>query len=197
MHTGIYLIYLVRLDGKAVYVGFTSQTLNTRWLQHCNKAKKKCKFAFHNAIRKYGKDSFTIEVIYAGNDLNHTLKIMEPKFIVEYNTHINNDGYNMTIGGEGVVGHEVSLETRQKISSSKLGKTLTSNHRKAISISNKGRKITTEQRKNLSISKKGKLQSDKHKNNRALSMVGQKRSEETKKKMSISQTIRRQGTAPC
>ena len=73
---------------------------------------------------------------------------MENHFINEYHSYIhfqNSNGYNMTMGGEGTVGHIHTLETRNKISNALLGKT------KGISKPPK----TIEARQNISKSKKG------------------------------------------
>jgi len=97
MHT----IYLVRKDDKPVYVGYTSRDINERWNEHCTDSKKQPKFPLHHAIRKYGIDLFSVEMIYQSEDRDHTLNFMEHHFIWLYKTYIERGGYNMTTGGEG------------------------------------------------------------------------------------------------
>ena len=68
--------------------------------------KNKSNFIIHKALRKYGIDCFSWDIIYQSLDRNHCLNVMENYFIMEYKTYIklpNNKGYNMTIGGDGVL----------------------------------------------------------------------------------------------
>lgn len=51
----------------------------------------------HNAIRKYGKENFTVEIIHKC-DTHQELDSLERYYISKYDTL--NNGYNMTEGGE-------------------------------------------------------------------------------------------------
>ena len=184
MHTPIYTIYLIRLEGKAVYVGFTSQTLEKRWKGHLSAARKMSSSVLHKAIRKYGEVVFTIEPIYTGEDLNHTLTVMEPHFIIEHNTFIKNDGYNMTLGGEGGVGHAVSEETKRKISESMKGMPRSDDHRRNIAESQKGRIHSEESVRKTADAKRGVMASEETKRKMSKSHMGHAVSEETKRKIS-------------
>lgn len=107
----IYTIYqITNIVNQKMYIGFTSTNISTRWSSHVYMSKKS-KEGLHGAIRKYGKNSFTIQAIYQSKDKNHTLNIMEPFFINLYNTYLG-EGYNRTPGGEGC---PHSLETIEKI----------------------------------------------------------------------------------
>lgn len=80
---------------------------------------------FHAAIRKYGKENFTWEVLYQSLDCEHTLMCMEEYFIREHRTFCGFDdcnGYNLTLGGEGLKGKIMSVETRAKKSASLINK---------------------------------------------------------------------------
>lgn len=117
-------IYLVSLNGVPKYVGFTIRKLDRRWKQHICEAKtrKTCP-ALHSAINKYGPEAFTITEIYSGEDVDHTLNVMEPQFIREYKTHVDDGGYNISYGGGAPNrGIKVKEETRDKIRKAKLGK---------------------------------------------------------------------------
>lgn len=100
----IYSIYksTCTVNGK-VYIGYTSN-YTSRVYSHKNDCFKKHKnTSFYSAIRKYGWDNFTWEIIYQSYDRTHTLEVMEPFFIREYNSYVhfeNSNGYNMTFGGE-------------------------------------------------------------------------------------------------
>jgi len=78
-------------NGKS-YVGFTSQTLYKRFQQHC---RSKSDTLLHRAIKKYGKESFSIESLFQSDNKETTLSLMEEKFIREYHTHLSENGYNM------------------------------------------------------------------------------------------------------
>jgi group I intron endonuclease len=150
MHIAIYSIYLIRLEGKAVYVGFTSKSADVRWLQHCSDAKRNCPNILHKAIRKYGIESFSVETIYMGDDSNHVLKTMESQFINDHNTFKSNGGYNMTFGGDGCIGYTHTDEAKRKIS-------------EASRKSQTGRKASEETKRKLSEAKKGKPMSEETK----------------------------------
>ena len=106
----IYTIYKATntLTGKC-YIGFDSN-----WpVRKSGHLSSKENTYFHSTIKKYGKDAFIWEIIYQSYDRNHCLKEMEPYFIKENDSYQN--GYNMTIGGEGAIGKVVSEETKSKM----------------------------------------------------------------------------------
>ena len=81
-----------------VYIGKTTRSLNDRLQGHINSADRGDNFKLSRAIRKYGKENFIIEpidVAYNRDELNEK----EVYYIKKYNSL--EDGYNMTIGGEG------------------------------------------------------------------------------------------------
>lgn len=136
----IYTIYLATntVNGKC-YVGFDSkwprrkaahkhEALNAKSATHRTK--------FHNAIRKHGFESFEWNPIYQSADGDHTLKEMERHFIVEHDTFDN--GYNLTLGGEGPLGCTRSEETRNKMSLARGGKHLSTETRNKMSLAKKG-----------------------------------------------------------
>lgn len=86
-----------KLNGCA-YIGQTIQNVKERFYQHCA---SKCspevlKMAIHQAITKYGKDNFLLEILEEidANQLNDR----ERYWIQYYNTF--NKGYNETLGGQ-------------------------------------------------------------------------------------------------
>ena len=90
-----------KVNGKS-YIGMTSYTLEFRKRDHYNCAMRHAFHSvFHHAIRKYGFDAFTWEEI--DNAMFYDdLQEKEKYWIKHYDTY--NNGYNLTIGGEGVTG---------------------------------------------------------------------------------------------
>lgn len=85
------------INGK-VYIG-QSVSPEKRWWQHCNNARAHYdNFPIHNAIRKYGKDNFSFEIIEWTEDYNQR----EKELIKFYNSILPN-GYNIAEGGANVV----------------------------------------------------------------------------------------------
>lgn len=180
-------IYLIRLHGEPKYVGYTRNTIKKRWNQHTSAARKGYPQAIYNAMRKHGEGAFTIEVLMEHDDETYLRDVMEPKFIKEYQTHVQYGiGYNLTDGGEGANSWIPSHATRKRISDAKRGEVRSEESRKRISDSKrgvvpwmKGKRHTEEARKKMSVSKKGKPSPKK-------GIKGKPHTEETRKKMSES-----------
>lgn len=58
-----YIVYKItnKLNGK-VYIGQTTEGIEKRWKRHCGYQINDGTY-FHNAIKKYGAENFTIEII--------------------------------------------------------------------------------------------------------------------------------------
>lgn len=110
----IYLITNLINDKK--YVGVTTKTLNRRFHQHLRQSEKPIKLVIHQAIKKYGKTHFKIELIEElQNTTEEKLFLKESDYINKYNTLIDNgQGYNMAKYGGGRIIY--SEETRKKMS---------------------------------------------------------------------------------
>ena len=80
------------------YVGMTTQGLKARKTRHLFDARRGSQCHFHNAIRKYGEEAFSWEVVYLGETVEELFE-KEIELIAELDTYKN--GYNMTLGGEG------------------------------------------------------------------------------------------------
>jgi group I intron endonuclease len=115
----MFKIYLVHnlVNGK-VYIGKTSLTIAERWAEHLKRVKNGSSFYFHNAIRKHGPDMFKLREI----DLLETedsANKREIYWITEiFKSHCPENGYNLTLGGDGVSPNE---NTKNKIRNSKKG----------------------------------------------------------------------------
>ena len=106
-------------SGKS-YIGITSKTFDYRWSRHINDTNAGVYRPLANAIRKYGADRFITEVLIESEDREALCKY-EQDYINSHNTFTPN-GYNCTFGGDGMLGHNPSEETRQKMSIAKKGK---------------------------------------------------------------------------
>jgi group I intron endonuclease len=119
MYIGYIYLFKNKVNNKC-YIGKTVN-LKRRYKEHLS---GKYKSSIYNAIVKYGIDNFdfiVLDIIEKENitDLNNTLNSLETKRISEYNSY--NNGYNLTIGGEGTNGACLSEETKYKQRISKVG----------------------------------------------------------------------------
>lgn len=125
------------------YVGRTVCGLKKRKWGHESKARNGSDFYFHNAIRKYGVDGFTWDVIYR-TDNEKELPGMERNFISMFKTTDKKFGYNLMSGdGDGNGTH--SDESRKKISEAQSGE---KNH-------NFGKPKSEETRAKMSVAQSG------------------------------------------
>jgi group I intron endonuclease len=138
------------INGKA-YIGWTSLTIDERWNWHCRSANSGSISIFHKAIKKYGVNVWKHEILetfYTEDDAKNA----EIKCITEHQTfcyEYPNKGYNMTQGGEGLLGFHHALETKVKISKSLLNN--------KCGHGNKGRIWTNEQRQQISQTLTGRI----------------------------------------
>lgn len=110
-----------------MYIGQTKRPVRQRFLQHLSAAHNKSSGQYNthiaHAIRKYGRDSFSYEIIdYAETEIEACEK--EKYWIQELNTITN--GYNINpggfvCGGNTYAGISNLDEIRKKISESKIG----------------------------------------------------------------------------
>lgn len=170
----MYKIYLINnLLNHKKYVGMTKFSLEERFLQHSKKG-----FLLTEAIKKYGEQKFSIELIEEVESAERAYEL-EIFYIREYNTKAPN-GYNLTDGGDGIFGWQSTDEYRQECSErvKKLhknqkigmyGKNHTEETKQKMSKSLKGnqnclgRVLSEETKSKISLSHKGKILSDKTK----------------------------------
>ena len=132
------------INGK-IYIGYT-KSLSRRYREHRN-PKKQSTQLISKAILKYGFVNFNIEKIYENEDAIYTRTIMEPYFIILYNSHFKEGlGYNMSKGGEFENGMTRSPETRLKMSIAAKGKICTDITREKRRLNSTGRKASEETR---------------------------------------------------
>jgi group I intron endonuclease len=124
------------------YIGQTSKTLKHRWTQHVWEAlgtyNRSYNYYFHQAIRKYGPDAFSQEIIHVC-ETKEEMDFVETFYISFLNTKAPN-GYNLTDGGEGGIGRIASKETREKLRKAKLGKKISESASAHLSELRRGKK---------------------------------------------------------
>lgn len=116
------IIYCItnNINGKK-YIGMSGRELDARWKTHCSAARNGSPFRFHSAIRKYGEDNFTKEILY--EDLSiEDCRTIEEQTIAEYETVVY--GYNAKPGGCGgwIVPKEKYDDWLQKVTENAIGK---------------------------------------------------------------------------
>lgn len=169
--------------------------------------------AFSNAIKKYGWDNFSHEILMEDLSVDQA-NYWECHYIKELNT-VSPNGYNLTHGGANGIpsletraiwskqrlGRATSNETKLLLSRKLKGRVFSEDTRKKISIglrnsekfkkaiarvtsSNIGKVVSIEVRKKISEKLKGFKQAEHTKIKRRESLSGLKRTCETKRKIS-------------
>jgi group I intron endonuclease len=168
------------------YIGITKKTSEARWAAHCAAARrgKHAYSRLHNAIRKYGQETFTLRTLVICGDWDYACDL-ERKLIAAYGTF--SEGYNATEGGEGAPGFRPSAATLAKLSAARRGKPKSEEWKAKIGAANRGRKPSPEHIARLAELKRGQKQSPETIERRALKLRGKKRSDETRARMSAAQ----------
>jgi len=100
-----FTIYLIRnIVNNKVYVGKTSRPLFTRIKEHLRFSNPG--HALHRAIKKYGQNCFTVEVLAERIESLKKANITEISLIQSYQANNKKYGYNLTSGGDGIVGYK-------------------------------------------------------------------------------------------
>ncbi len=150
-------------DSGRAYIGKTND-VRKRQLKHLNAAKNDSSFHYHRALRKYGENAFDTEILWEGECESEAYE-QEIKLISEYDTY--NNGYNMTVGGDGLgsgdkhplYGIRRSSKTKRKISEKLQGYVYSNERNKKISNSHKGKSKSVDHRQNISMANIGKIHS--------------------------------------
>lgn len=159
------------------YVGWTASTVERRWSQHVDSARRGSSAPFHRAIRKYGAGSFTHEVLELC-DSDSAAQRAERQWIARRGTY-GDGGYNATTGGDGRPRVIVSAETRAKLSAAHSGvkrKPLTAEHRAKCSASwTPERKLALAERMRGNQNTAGRVLSPEHREQIGAAGRGRKR----------------------
>lgn len=105
-----------QITGKE-YVGFTTRSVEHRFKKHKSMVYKKGCSALYRAMEKYGKENFTVQVLFTSEDLSE-LKKAESEYIISHRT-LSPHGYNLTTGGEHPT---ITQEARNNLSKSMKGR---------------------------------------------------------------------------
>lgn len=171
-------------NGK-VYIGKTTRTSEERWISLLAEVKRGSSNLIHRAIRKYGSESFTTDILYEARTYEELSK-METFFIILHQSHKPENGYNLTLGGDGAAPGELNPMW---------GKTHTDEVKAALRAVHLGTKQTEETKRKIGEASRGEkngFYGKTHTSERALegcrkgglSHIGEKRSIETREKIS-------------
>jgi len=112
-------IYKIEFPNGKHYIGLTTTSLEQRRKEHKRCAKNGDSRCLYNALRKYDMvDTFELVEIDTSDTLEELCE-KEIGYIIEYNSYyINENGYNMTSGGDGTTGYVFTEEDKEQISES-------------------------------------------------------------------------------
>jgi group I intron endonuclease len=180
-----------------IYVGYSSQP-ERRWrmenLTANHPSDSQYDEPFYRAIRKYGWDNFTHQIIEEFDSKSEALEA-EKTWIEFYKSNRRKYGaqygYNLHEGGgmpPSRKGIPHTLEVRNKISESNSGQQRSEQQKKNISKGRTGVKVSDAGRKSLSVAHKGKTLSAetrrKVSDNNGRGMLGKHHTEDTKQLLS-------------
>lgn len=166
------------------YIGQTVGKLGRRKNEHlCEAIRKRYNSYFHRAIIKYGMCSFDWKILQECDNIED-LNRLEIYYIDLYNTFY--DGYNLTLGGGGMIGYIPSKETRRKMSKAGKIKIFSKEQRRKMSESTKGNKNPMFGKSGKESPNYGKKFSIEHRQNMSDAAKGKYFSEKTKQKMSCA-----------
>lgn len=123
MRRGVIYVITNLINGKQ-YIGKTTANPESYWRWHISNSNRGIDKILYHAMRKYGTENFSFKIIanisaenYA--EINELLNLEEKKQIKIYDTYQN--GYNCTLGGDGLCGIVRSAEFRENLSRIKTG----------------------------------------------------------------------------
>lgn len=122
------------------YIGITSKGISARIKEHIYTAERDPVFPIHRALNKYGKDNFTFELLDFSCNSWEELTEKEKYYINLYKSNDREFGYNLTEGGDGIVGYKHTEEAKIKMSIASSGREVTEATR--LKLSEAGKKRT-------------------------------------------------------
>lgn len=156
------IIYRYTSPSGKHYIGKTTNPKVRKREHLCNS--KVLVTKFYSAIKKYGFESFEYEVLFEStllpiDELNTLLNEKEKHFIQMFNSF--NNGYNLTLGGDGQVGFKHKSETIEFYK--KTRKNPPKEQRDKMSITATNRRLSIETKEKIRLGNIGKGMSDTNK----------------------------------
>ena len=142
-----YIYLIMNLANNKIYVGKTNNPTR-RWQNHVLRG-----HYLYNAIRKYGKENFSFEILDHFENEDDAFKAEQQ--ITLLCSNIKGIGYNLDIGGSG--GKTLSQETKNKISLANTGKKHTDEAKLKIKETSTGRVLPEEAKQKISLWHIGKI----------------------------------------
>lgn len=154
------------------YIGITRRTVAERWSQHVSNALcGRHKTALTSAIVKYGPLSFVVEPLCCSRSWEDLCEV--EAILIKQEGTLSPGGYNLTFGGEGIVGYTYPREIVSRIAAKHRGvkrspasieksaafhrgRKRSDEHRKRVSEARRGKKLSLAHRAKLSAAKLGK-----------------------------------------
>lgn len=135
---------ITHAETERQYIGVTSRCVETRWNEHRFEARRQRHGThFYRALRKYGPEAFDFKVEATLPTFDEA-KIAERILIA-----MLNPAFNITAGGDGMLGYRHTAESRARMSAARKGKQPTT----------LGLKASPETRAKMSASATGKPKS--------------------------------------
>lgn len=144
----------VNIIDHTIYIGQTTATLKYRRSKHLHRSNSqshKNKTYFHNALRKYGETAFEWDVLEDNIPIEN-LSDTEV-FWIAYFKYIGAKLYNLTCGGESLLGYRHCDEAKQKISKANTGKKRFVETRSRLSQALLGKMVSTNTKDKISLSR--------------------------------------------
>ena len=126
-----------KVNGKS-YIGITTRSIKRRWYEHCC-VPNSCGKLLAKAINKYGAEAFELTVIASAFKGLDNLKELEKQLILQNRTFAPN-GYNLTLGGDGVFGFKHSEESTQRQRDRLRGKVCSEDTKQKMKLAHSGEK---------------------------------------------------------
>lgn len=176
MEQKFYCYKITNLANNKIYIG-KAISVDERWRKHKVAAHRQDPNDYsylHRAMNKYGFENFIIEIIDEYLNEEESLQA-ETQFIKLFNSNNRDIGYNLTEGGEGSSGFKHSLESRQKMSQTKMAINLSGDNNPFY-----GQHHTEESRFKMSEFQREYFKTHEH------PWMGRSHTDETRQKISFS-----------